>query len=65
MQVASRQGGVRNGVLLPSASAAHFIKEEVAGTSLKVVVYCDGYFVPTPSTNKCQSGKRLGFFCVV
>lgn len=58
MQVASRRGGVCNSVLLRSASVARLIKEEVAGVSLKVIVYCDGYFAPTLSSNKCQSVRK-------
>lgn len=58
MQVASRRGGVCNSLLLRSASTARLIKEEAAGVALKVIVYRDGYFVPTPSSSKCQSVRE-------
>lgn len=58
MQVVSR-GEVFAIVSYSAQPAWHaLIKEEVVGVSSKVIVYCDGYFVPTLSSNKCQSVRE-------
>lgn len=62
MQVASRCRGARYSILPCPTSLARLGEEEVAAVSLNVVVYCEGYFVPTILSNKRQSRKSLGFF---